>query len=68
MIDKLYLQVRPSSFDEVQWDLVLRAVRAVTDCRWVLLYVDRWLRAPCERVPPAPRWLGAGSTVRVIVL
>jgi RNA-directed DNA polymerase len=36
-------------FDTVPWDLVVRAVRAVTDCRWVLLYVERWLRAPLER-------------------
>jgi RNA-directed DNA polymerase len=36
-------------FDEVPWDLVLRAVRAVTDCRWVLLYVERWLHAPLQR-------------------
>jgi group II intron reverse transcriptase/maturase len=36
-------------FDEVPWDLVVKAVRAVTDCRWVLLYVERWLRAPLER-------------------
>lgn len=35
-------------FDEVPWDLVLRAVKAVTDCPWVLLYVDRWLRAPIQ--------------------
>ena len=35
-------------FDEVPWDLVLRAVKAVTDCRWVLLYVERWLAAPLE--------------------
>src|SRR5918994_2170589 len=35
-------------FDEVPWDLVLRAVRAVTDARWVLLYVKRWLAAPLE--------------------
>jgi group II intron reverse transcriptase/maturase len=33
-------------FDEVPWDLVLRAVTAVTDARWVLLYVKRWLAAP----------------------
>jgi RNA-directed DNA polymerase len=33
-------------FDEVPWDLVLRAVKAVTDARWVLLYVERWLAAP----------------------
>src|ERR671914_91296 len=36
-------------FDEVPWDLVLRAVKAVTDSRWVLLYVERWLAAPFER-------------------
>jgi len=33
-------------FDEVPWDLIIRAVEAVTDCRWVLLYVKRWLAAP----------------------
>src|SRR3954453_4837057 len=35
-------------FDEVPWDLVVRAVKAVTDCRWVLLYVEQWLAAPLE--------------------
>jgi retron-type reverse transcriptase len=28
---------------------VVRAVEAVTDCRWVLLYVKRWLAAPLQR-------------------
>jgi hypothetical protein len=36
-------------FDTVPWDLVVRAVEAVTDCRWVLLYVKRWLGAPLQR-------------------
>jgi len=36
-------------FDEVPWDLIVRAVEAVTDCRWVLLYVKRWLAAPLQR-------------------
>jgi RNA-directed DNA polymerase len=36
-------------FEEVPWDLVVRAVKAVTDCRWVLLYVERWLAAPLAR-------------------
>jgi len=36
-------------FDTVPWDLVVRAVEAVTDCRWVLLYVKRWLAAPLQR-------------------
>src|SRR5512132_896329 len=38
-------------FDEVPWDLVLRAVQVVTDARWVQWYVRRWLAAPL----PAPR-------------
>jgi group II intron reverse transcriptase/maturase len=36
-------------FDEVPWDLIVRSVEAVTDCRWVLLYVKRWLTAPLQR-------------------
>ena len=36
-------------FDTVPWDLIVRAVQAVTDCRWVLLYVKRWLAAPLRR-------------------
>ena len=36
-------------FDTVSWELVVRAVEAVTDCRWVLLYVRRWLQAPLQR-------------------
>src|SRR5512141_649181 len=35
-------------FDEVPWDLVLRAVQVVTDARWVQLYVSRWLAAPLQ--------------------
>jgi group II intron reverse transcriptase/maturase len=33
-------------FDEIDWDLLMRAVRRHTDCPWVLLYLERWLRAP----------------------
>ena len=35
-------------FDEVPWDLIVRAVHAVTDCPWVLLYIKRWLAAPLQ--------------------
>src|SRR5512133_4312781 len=35
-------------FDEAPWDLIVKAVQAVTDCRWVLLYVKRWLAAPLQ--------------------
>jgi RNA-directed DNA polymerase len=36
-------------FDEVPWDLIVRAVEAVTDCPWALLYVKRWLAAPSQQ-------------------
>jgi RNA-directed DNA polymerase len=36
-------------FDTVPWDLIVKAVRAITDSPWVLLYVKRWLAAPLQR-------------------
>jgi len=38
-----------SFFDSVPHDLVLKAVARHTDLRWVLLYVERWLKAPLQR-------------------
>jgi group II intron reverse transcriptase/maturase len=35
-------------FDSVPHDLMLRAVAHHTDERWVLLYIERWLRAPMQ--------------------
>ncbi len=32
-------------FDNIDHTLLMRAVRRHTDCRWVLLYVERWLKA-----------------------
>lgn len=37
-----------SFFEEIDWDLLLRAVRTHTDCKWVLLYIERWLKAPAQ--------------------
>ena len=36
-------------FDRVPWDLVLKAVAHHTDERWILMYVERWLKAPLQR-------------------
>jgi len=33
-------------FDSVSWELMLKAVTRHTDSAWVLLYVERWLKAP----------------------
>lgn len=35
-------------FDSVPHDLIVKAVEAHTDARWVLLYVKRWLTAPVQ--------------------
>jgi RNA-directed DNA polymerase len=36
-------------FDSVPWDLMLRAVGRHSDQKWVVMYVERWLRAPMQK-------------------
>jgi group II intron reverse transcriptase/maturase len=36
-------------FDNLDHDLVMRAVRRHTKSPWILLYVERWLKAPVQR-------------------
>ena len=33
-------------FDNLDWDLVLKTVRHHVKTPWVLLYIERWLKAP----------------------
>ena len=33
-------------FDNIDHELMMRAVRAHTEEKWVLLYIERWLKAP----------------------
>ncbi len=35
-------------FDNIDHELLLRAVRKHVTCKWALLYIERWLRAPME--------------------
>src|SRR6516165_5181681 len=35
-------------FDSIDWELLLKAVRHHTNCTWVLLYIERWLKAPVQ--------------------
>jgi RNA-directed DNA polymerase len=35
-------------FDSIDHSLMMHAVRKHTDCPWVLLYIERWLKAPVE--------------------
>src|SRR3954471_9731900 len=39
-----------SFFDQIDSNLLMRAVRKHTDCPWVLLYIERWLKAPVQMV------------------
>lgn len=36
-------------FDNVDHDLMMKAVRHHTDCKWTVLYIERWLRAPIDK-------------------
>jgi RNA-directed DNA polymerase len=36
-------------FDSVSWDLMLRAVAQQTDQKWILLYLERCLKAPMQK-------------------
>jgi len=35
-------------FDNIDHSLLMRALRRHTDCKWILLYVERWLKAPSQ--------------------
>src|SRR5690242_5648990 len=38
-------------FDSIDWTLLLKAVWKHTVCPWVLLYIERWLKAPMMTEP-----------------
>ena len=35
-------------FDNIDHELLLRALRKHCECKWALLYVERWLKAPMQ--------------------
>lgn len=35
-------------FDNLDHDLIMRAVKKHTDMKWILLYIERWLKAPIQ--------------------
>lgn len=36
-------------FDNIDHELLMKAVRKHTDNKWVILYIERWLKAPMQR-------------------
>jgi RNA-directed DNA polymerase len=37
-------------FDNIPHDLLMKAVEKHTQCRWVILYIKRWLKAPIQGI------------------
>lgn len=35
-------------FDNIQHDLLMKAVKRHTECKWALLYIERWLKVPIK--------------------
>lgn len=35
-------------FDNIDHELLMKAVRKHTDCQWLILYIERWLQAPFQ--------------------
>ncbi len=58
-------------FDSVDHDLMVRAVQANTDQKWVVLYVKRWLKAPIQmpggRLAGRDRGTPQGSAVSPVL-
>jgi RNA-directed DNA polymerase len=35
-------------FDNIDHELLMKAVKKHTDCPWIILYIERWLKAPFQ--------------------
>lgn len=35
-------------FDNISHELLMKAVKKHTNCKWVILYIERWLKAPIQ--------------------
>jgi RNA-directed DNA polymerase len=60
-----------SFFDTLEHSLVLKAVAHHTDLRWILLYVERWLKAPLQQedgtLKPRDRGSPQGSAISPVL-
>lgn len=60
-----------SFFDTLDHDLALKAISKHTDERWILLYVERWLKAPLQRgdgtLVPRDRGTPQGSAISPLI-
>ena len=54
-------------FDNIDHELLLRAVRRHVTCKWALLYIERWLTAPMEHARPKVPMRRRGADCPVVV-
>lgn len=54
-------------FDNIDHGLLMKAVRKHTQCKWVLLYIERWLQAPVQhedgRIEPSKKGIPQGGVI-----
>jgi RNA-directed DNA polymerase len=48
-------------FDNLDHDLLMQVVRKHTDCKWILLYAERWLKAPIKELTGELTMPGKGT-------
>jgi len=48
-------------FDNIRHDLLMKAVKFHTKCKWVILYIERWLKAPLELTDGEIKQRGKGT-------
>jgi len=60
------------AFDELDWSLLLRAVRKHVKERWAVLYIERWLKAPFVKVDgtqvPRSKGVPQGSVIGPVMM
>jgi len=58
-------------FDNIPHDLLMKAVEKHTDCKWMILYIRRWLVAPLQKadgtIHPRTKGVPQGSVVGPIL-
>lgn len=58
-------------FDNIDHELLRKAVRRQTDCKWLLLYIDRWLQAPIldedGKLMPSNRGVPQGGVISPVL-
>jgi RNA-directed DNA polymerase len=48
-------------FDRIDHELLMRAVRKHTDCKWIILYIERWLKASFKKSDGSIELRSAGT-------